>query len=106
MKIRTIVSALLLPLGAATAQLAQADIYIYDASSLPPRIVDVVPSREYAYISQPGYYGWDGTRYVWMGEQPIAGYQRWAYIPGASGVPEIGAAPYTFLRPGDTPGVG
>jgi len=104
MTIRKIISALLLPLGVSAAAVAHADVYVYDASTVPPRLVEVVPSHTYAYMSQPGYYSWDGSRYVWIGDQLVPGYQRWAYVPGASGTPESGAAPQTFLRPGDTPG--
>lgn len=66
---------------------------------------ETMPST-YTYTSQPGYYAWDGTRYVWIGDRLIPGYQRWAYIPGASGVPEIGVAAHTFVRPGDVPHYG
>jgi len=104
MNIRRIISALLLPIGATAAAVTQADVYIYDATTVPARLIDVVPSQTYAYMSQPGYYSWDGTRYVWVGDQLTPGYQRWAFVPGTSGTPEIGAAPHTFLLPGDTPG--
>ena len=104
MAIRKIISALLLPLGVTAAAVTHADIYIYDATTATPRLVEVVPSQTYTYMAQPGYYSWDGTRYVWIGDQITRGYQRWAYLPGASGTPEIGAAPHTFLQPGDAPG--
>ena len=105
MTIRKVISALLLPLGVTAAAVTHAEVYIYDATTVPPRLVEVVPSQTYTYMSQPGYYSWDGTRYVFIGDQLTPGYQRWAYIPGSSGTPEIGALPQTFLHPGDTPGI-
>jgi hypothetical protein len=104
MTIRKIISAVLLSGGAVAASVAQADIYVYDGTNFPGRLIDVVPSHQYSYMAQPGYYSWDGTRYVWSGDTLVApGFQRWAYVPGSSGIPEIGSAPHTFLRPGDAP---
>ena len=105
MTIRKIIAASLLPLGMTAAAVTHADVYIYDATMGAPRLVEVVPSQTYAYMSQPGYYSWDGTRYVWFGDQPTPLYQRWAYLPGPSGTPEINSAPHTFLRPGDAPNI-
>src|SRR4029434_1982988 len=98
MRIPKIVAALLLPLGVTAAAVTQAEVYIYDANTVPARLVEVVPSQTYTYMYRPGYYSWDGTRYVWIGEQLTPGYQRWAYVPGTSGTPEIGANPQTFLH--------
>jgi len=81
-----------------TIPIAQADVYVYDTTTTPPRLVDVIPSNGYGYVYQPGY-AWDGTRYVWRGERPTSAddtYGRWSFVPD-----DFVNMPDAFLQPND-----
>jgi hypothetical protein len=69
---------------AATAAVAQADIYVYEPYTNPPRVVDVMPSHGFGYVYGPGYYAWDGTHYVWRQGRASSfedDYGRWSWVP-------------------------
>jgi hypothetical protein len=99
MKMRNTLSALLLVAGTSVVGIAQADVYVYDTTATPPRVVDVIPSHGFGYAYGPGYYAWDGTRYVWMGERMVSNddtYGRWSWVPD-----DFVNTPERFLRPRD-----
>jgi len=99
MKIRTTLSALILAAGAGTAAMALADIYVYDTTVTPPQVVNVIPSHGFGYAYGPGYYAWDGTQYVWIGNSMASAddaYGRWSWVPD-----DFVNQPERFLRPKD-----
>src|SRR5205085_7443490 len=67
MKIRNLVSALVLALGTAgAATLSQAAVLEFDVGVAPPAApVEVVPAPRAGYIYEPGHYASGGNKYVW-----------------------------------------
>jgi len=96
MKMRNTLSALLMGVGLTAVGIAQADVYVYDTTVTPPRVIDVTPPHVYGYATGQGY-AWDGTRYVWMGQRPDPAndaYDRWSWVPD-----DFVQTPNAFLRP-------
>ena len=87
MNLRIMGAAIALALGTfGTASLALADRYVeFDITTAPPappgRVEVVPPSPREGYIYEPGHYGWDGTRYVWIGGEYIQDRPGHHYIP-------------------------
>jgi hypothetical protein len=82
MKMRSLIAALTMAVGTfgiATAthaaRVVEVEIGVAPPAP-PPNVVVVEPVPREGFIYEPGHYGWDGQRYVWIEQQ---------YVPNREG---------------------
>jgi WXXGXW repeat (2 copies) len=69
-----------LGLGAVAAPVASnAAVYVDVAVAPPPPQVEVVPAARVGYVWAPGYWRWNGYRYVWVGGRYIHARRGYHY---------------------------